>query len=199
MGIPVFFCERTGRRFYHRVFHCGECGHHMKVPCDQADYDAFGDGPRAERSCAECGATITQNGCGSVEEFQRADTGALLTELPPGAVYEVLGYYDDRKPYNWRQSPREDGKRFIVTRRNEQDGRVLACVCPDGHHWTIDARASNCTMPDDDGHWCWVRHGRPEDGTLHVDKEGVTCAEGAGSIQTSQWHGFLHNGQLVQC
>ena len=51
-------------------------------------------------------------------------------------------------------------------------------------------------MPGDDVHRCWVRHGRPEDGTLHVDKNGQTCAAGAGSIQTHNWHGFLHNGVL---
>lgn len=57
-------------------------------------------------------------------------------------------------------------------------------ACPDGHHWYIDNRASNCTKKDDDVHRCWVRHGRPEDGTLHVDKSGNTCAAGAGSIDT---------------
>src|SRR5262245_7846725 len=32
-------------------------------------------------------------------------------------------------------------------------------------------RSSNCRMKDDDTHHCWVRHGRPEDGTL-LDKNG---------------------------
>lgn len=63
----------------------------------------------------------------------------------------------------------------------------------------IDGRASNCTMPDDNVHKCWVRHGRPEDGTLHVDKNGNTCAAGAGSIATPNFHGFLHNGDLSAC
>ena len=54
-------------------------------------------------------------------------------------------------------------------------------------------------MKTDNVHKCWVRHGRPEDGTLHVDKNGKTCAAGAGSILTSKWHGFLHNGHLVPC
>jgi hypothetical protein len=51
-------------------------------------------------------------------------------------------------------------------------------------------------MKDDNIHRCWVRHGRPEDGTLHVDKAGNTCRAGAGSIDTGKWHGFLHNGEL---
>jgi len=63
----------------------------------------------------------------------------------------------------------------------------------------IDSRASNCTMPDDNAHRCWVRHGRPEDGTLHVDKNGLTCAAGGGSILAGNYHGFLHHGHLVEC
>lgn len=82
----------------------------------------------------------------------------------------------------------------------------------------IDAEASNCTRPQretrSDGrtyrtertHYCWVRHGDPRDPLgvktgqpLHVDKNGNTCAAGAGSILQKTWHGFLHNGYLVQC
>jgi hypothetical protein len=77
------------------------------------------------------------------------------------------------------------------------DHRSLIVKCPDGHEWMIDSRASNCAMPNDNTHHCWVRHGRPEDGTLHVDKSGNTCAAGAGSIETPKWHGFLHNGHLT--
>jgi hypothetical protein len=77
------------------------------------------------------------------------------------------------------------------------DGRSLCAKCPGGQTWFIDSRASNCTLPHDKAHRCWVRHGRPEDGTLHVDKDGLTCAAGAGSIQTGNWHGFLHHGKFV--
>jgi hypothetical protein len=54
-------------------------------------------------------------------------------------------------------------------------------------------------MKDDMAHFCWVRHGRPEDGNLHVDKNGQTCSAGGGSIDTGKWHGFLHNGELNPC
>lgn len=77
------------------------------------------------------------------------------------------------------------------------DGRYLICKCPGGS-WDIDGRASNCTRKNEP-HFCWVRHGKPEDGTLHVDKNGNTCAAGAGSIWINipnGWHGFLHNGHL---
>jgi hypothetical protein len=79
------------------------------------------------------------------------------------------------------------------------DSRYLCVKCPNGCEWAIDGRASNCTRKDDNTHFCWVRHGKPEDGTLHVDKNGDTCDAGAGSIICGDWHGFLHNGHLVLC
>jgi hypothetical protein len=72
------------------------------------------------------------------------------------------------------------------------DGKFLIAVCPGGHHWHIDGKASNCTKPSDEVHKCWIRHGEPPN--LTVDKNGDTCAAGAGSIQTPNWHGFLRNG-----
>jgi len=61
----------------------------------------------------------------------------------------------------------------------------------------MDDRASNCGSRDDDEHRCWVRHGEPPD--LTVDKQGLTCTAGAGSIVTDTWHGFLRGGYLVDC
>jgi len=80
-------------------------------------------------------------------------------------------------------------------------GPHLVVLCPSpgsgGYHpWYVDSRAGNCTLKSDTEHRCWVRHGSPEDGTIHVDKKGRTCAAGAGSIQTGKWHGFLHHGEL---
>lgn len=75
------------------------------------------------------------------------------------------------------------------------DGKCLVAVTPDLWEWMIDGPCSNCTMPTDRGpfataHRCWVRHGAPPD--LIVDKNGRTCAAGAGSIQTNHaYHGFL--------
>ena len=56
----------------------------------------------------------------------------------------------------------------------------------DTHHYE-DARP----------HKCWVRHGDPRTGIVTVDKNGVTCGAGAGSIATRGWHGFLREGMLV--
>jgi hypothetical protein len=74
------------------------------------------------------------------------------------------------------------------------DGLNIVCVTPGGH-WHIDMRASNCTMKNDTVHRCWVRHGTVGE-KLHVDKNGLTCAAGAGSIQIGSFHGFLHNGEI---
>lgn len=76
------------------------------------------------------------------------------------------------------------------------DGKHLFCVLPNGHHWDIDSRASNCTMKEDRKHRCWVRRGDPPN--VDVGKGGFTCSAGAGSIAVPGYHGFLRNGVLVE-
>lgn len=76
------------------------------------------------------------------------------------------------------------------------DGRALYVMTPGGE-WLIDGKANNCTMPDDSVHKCWVRHGEAPD--ITVDKNGHTCAAGAGSIAIGNYHGFLQNGYLTCC
>lgn len=74
------------------------------------------------------------------------------------------------------------------------DGRTLEVKTPGGD-WIIDSMATNCTMKNDRIHRCWVRHGIPP--MITVDKNGNTCAAGAGSIQIRDYHGFLTNGFLT--
>lgn len=69
------------------------------------------------------------------------------------------------------------------------------CVETPGGTWNIDSRASNCTQPTDRVHRCWVRHGVPP--VITVDKSGLTCGAGGGSILCGGWHGFLRAGELV--
>lgn len=76
------------------------------------------------------------------------------------------------------------------------DGRCLVVICPGGDEWMIDGRANNCTRPDEK-HQCWVREGEPPNITITKGKPGESCAAGAGSIQTSNYHGFLRNGQFT--
>jgi len=198
----VFFCEETPhievflRRF---VFSNGEggCSHDAtsKAPIGRFDWPVGtyldGDMPDVDRGhalwpklCDACGYAFKPKD--EWQAFQcrvmrRADTGEELPvtrhlhTLPVGAVFE-----------SW------------WSKRVGADGRSLSVITPGGQ-WDIDSRASNCTKPNDDEHRCWVRHGRPEDGTLHVDKVGLTCEAGAGSIIAGDFHGFLHHGELKPC
>jgi len=148
--------------------------------------------PRWPTKCASCGQPF-----GDRDEYQlftrqiyiRESDGfrCTLSEAPAGACWNAWWVADRRK-----DGPTGCG--YMVG----PDHRSLVVKCPDGHEWMIDSRASNCTLPNDNTHQCWVRHGRPEDGDLHVDKNGNTCAAGAGSIQTQKWHGFLHSGHLSE-
>lgn len=83
--------------------------------------------------------------------------------------------------------------------RHQVGTAPLVIKLPDLSYWMPDSRASNCTMresdPDYTRHYCWVLHGTPP--RLTADKNGPTCAAGAGSIATGQWHGFLRDGVLA--
>lgn len=149
--------------------------------------------PRWPARCAACGRPF-----GPGDPYQlfgrqihvHLGTGlrCALDDAPPGACWNAwwIGHRTKDEP----EHPVGCGHNI------GPDGRSLIVRCPDGHDWLIDSRAANCTRKDDNAHFCWVRHGRPEDGTLHVDKNGNTCSAGAGSIQTQAWHGFLHHGEL---
>lgn len=125
----------------------------------------------------------------------------------------------------WEANEHREGRRLVYAGR-DADGQIvqrscegpclnwddcddprghLMVVMPHGWFWSPFGRASNCTMPDDRRHRCWVLH-EPSPGLFHVDKAGVTCGAGAGSIvvpasekRPGGWHGFLHNGELVPC
>jgi hypothetical protein len=79
---------------------------------------------------------------------------------------------------------------------DNQKGPHLMAILPNGNHWCIDSRASNCTLPLDRTHRCWCRHG--ELPNITVNKVGETCSAGAGSIQSGTYHGFLINGEFTE-
>lgn len=119
---------------------------------------------------------------------RRVDTGEIFESfavVPPGAMWDAPWMHDHGKAKGG----------FLLGGPNA-DGRWLVVRLPNGRDWCIDSRANNCTMPNDDGHRCWIRHGTPP--VLTVDKNGRTCEAGAGSIQAGDYHGFLRNGQLVK-
>jgi len=138
------------------------------------------DDPRWPKAC-ECGAhTFTDEDEWqewSEACYQRGDTGDFvgLLRAPPGAMWDAWWLKDFGAPTS--------------------DGRHIEVVCPNGRTWSIDSRASNCTMKDDRVHHCWIRHGEPPN--LTVDKNGLTCQAGAGSIQAGDYHGFLRDGVLT--
>lgn len=109
--------------------------------------------------------------------------GAMLypSWLQPDHGYTQSVDNGDTRPRRWQPGP---------------DGKVLMVVTPRGE-WIVDSRASNCTLPEDNKHRCWVRHGEIPD--VNVDKNGLTCGAGGGSIMIGDYHGFLRNGWLEEC
>lgn len=126
----------------------------------------------------DSGKDVT-DGPSTYSVFRRVDTGEekRLSEFGPGAMWDAHWMHD-------------------VPDWCGPDGKCIVVRLPDGTDWHIDGRASNCTMPKDNKHRCWVRHGDPPN--LTVDKNGVTCKAGAGSIQTKHYHGFLRDGVLTK-
>lgn len=97
---------------------------------------------------------------------------------------------------DWYHHKSSEGKMSCLFWDNCTEYHVMAKL-PNGEDWDIMSRASNCGLPNDRLHRCWVTHGKAEDGTIHVDKEGLTCAAGAGSIAVPGYHGFLHHGNFT--
>lgn len=153
--------------------------------------------PRWPETCEKCG-----------EPFQIDDEWQLNThQLHRGA--------SDGKLYTLRNCPVGSmwNAAWLADRAGGAytgpDGISLHVRTPGGD-WNVDGEASNCTRKQDQAvpgqpgvrrfgrsHYCWVRHGDPRTGEIHVDKNGNTCAAGAGSIICGNYHGFLHNGHLT--
>lgn len=149
------------------------------------------DDPRWPSRC-RCGYEFTEDDYWQDWQeliYQRTDTSERVTlrshsvedvdalpAAPPGACWDAWWM-----PSDWRGP----------------DGIALMVRCPNGHDWHVDGEASNCTRPGDKTHACWVRHGDPRQGNVTVDKNGETCAAGAGSIIAGDYHGFLEAGVLT--
>lgn len=107
--------------------------------------------------CEACGVAFTDDNPRQLfgrTIYRRPDNGEemLLKDAPPGAAWNAWWIAD-------RLEHRHRGCGYMVG----PDGRSLVVRLPDGSDWMIDSRARNCTMPDDMDHFCWVRHGRPEE------------------------------------
>lgn len=155
--------------------------------------------PRWPRQCG-CGYAFRDDDVWQANPtmlYRRSDGGDLVTldNAPVGAMWFAPWYSESPE---WRGP----------------DGQTLVVRVPPNHDWIIDSRASNCDSPcatckrpynkhphdggcryvDARPHKCWVRHGTPPN--VHVDKAGLTCGAGGGSIAVPGYHGFLHNGEL---
>lgn len=139
------------------------------------------DDPRWPTRCEKCDYAFSDEDHWqewAAVQYRRADTGEVTTlrRAEPGAMWDATWM-----PDNWRGA----------------DGIALMVRCPNGHDWSVDGEASNCTRKGDRSHRCWVRHGDPRECKVTVDKNGETCAAGAGSIQARDYHGFLQSGVLT--
>jgi hypothetical protein len=168
---------------------CANGWHQAMVPLGVFSEDAAGRQPDDHDTgwpveCDKgCGYQFTDDDHRQVfasRMYRRLDTGEQwpIRELPPGAMYDADWMGD------WAKGP---------------DGICLVVILPskNRHPWTVDSEASNCTRKGDRNHKCWIRHGDPRTGNVHVDKNGDTCQAGAGSIAADGWHGFLHHGELT--
>lgn len=134
--------------------------------------------------CAHCGRPVPPEATRQIFRTRLYDTKSGKPE--PGDMFWSALHHDP------------EHKRHYCPWDNCNDPRGhLIVVLPDGYQWDTDSRASNCTMKEDKLHRCWVRHGEPPQ--IHVDKNGLTCQAGAGSIASPGYHGFLHNGELTSC
>jgi len=163
--------------------------------------DSYQDDPRWPAKC-DCGYAFDPmdeaDQVFTETIYRRTDTGEEMTQrdAPAGAIWNAW----------WMPSAKRPGG----------DGMYLCCRMPGNHDWAIDGRATNCDSPckvcgvpyhahenkghnyeDARPHQCWIRHGPPSN--LTVDKNGVTCGAGAGSIVVPGWHGFLTAGILKPC
>jgi len=142
-----------------------------------SDFDRLNE---IENICFRCGCKpisddeIKHRSC--IEPIYDTESG----KLEPGSLF-----YNDWLPLNFHF--------------DNQIKPHLSCILPNGQEWNIDSRASNCTMPDERSHRCWIVDGNPEENNITVSKNGHTCDAGGGSIQAGNYHGFLRNGKFTGC
>lgn len=188
MNLPCRLVERVGH-FLEQGASWGECSHAQgphysrevvgETPLSGYD-DLHIDYAWAPAPCTKCGAVYD----GSELRRSAGMPWKCNTEdgkLHPGDMYWAPHFTEDNDcwPAGWTNCP----------------GQHLHVKLPNGDDWDIDSRASNCTLPNDTTHRCWVREGEPPKVT--AGKAGPTCDAGAGSIQSGGYHGFLRDGEFT--
>jgi hypothetical protein len=162
-----------GQAFWHLD---GDSGYRSLTAGPETPHDAPGWPAFCDKGC---GYEFTEDDHWQdiQDQLYRTPSGQEMTlrEAPPGASWDAWWM-----PDNWRGP----------------DGIALMVKCPNGSDWHVDGQASNCTRKGEK-HACWVRHGDPRQANVTVDKNGDTCAAGAGSILAGDYHGFLQGGILT--
>lgn len=182
--LPPPSCPGNRMQYHDTEVSIGEIAY-SEAEAERASRDDFPrDDPRWPRACDVCGAPYRD------EDHWQYNVKRLYSGAPDGKLYTIR--------FGPRMAPPGSMYDADWYPTKGPDGIALAVVVPGQDHvWLVDSRASNCTLPDDNEHRCWVRHGDPRTGNVHVDKNRRTCAAGAGSIQMGSYHGFLHNGSLT--
>lgn len=195
------FIQAIGSIAYLRIYwedavKCPGMGYHnamreiarSAIPHDQEVGGSAKDYPDAAQwptQCSDCGQLAPESA-----HSKRQVHHKTFYNTPDGKKHPGDIYFEDLFGDECRAGECHSGW-------SNCDGRHLNAVLPNGQHWDMDSRATNCTLPNDTVHRCWVRHGDPVTGLIHVDKQGLTCSAGAGSIAAPGWHGFLHQGEFV--
>lgn len=144
-------------------------------------------------ACERCGEPIPweaiepcdcKPGCPGRRSVSLSAGTMTVFDTPDGTLGPGAMYYREHRDDSW-----------CTGRWTNCDGRHLHVVLPNRIDWDVDSRASNCTMPNDTTHRCWIREGDPPNVT--AGKNGHTCTAGAGSIQAGDYHGFLQGGALT--
>lgn len=138
----------------------------------------------------------SSNGKITNRKWKRVDTGEVKEhshDFGPGAMWYADWLVNEPGTKFVRKDDNGNDVEIPQPWGNGPDGKVLMVLTPGGS-WIIDSRASNCTMPTDNEHRCWIRTGIPP--LISVHKNGLTCGAGAGSIQCGNYHGFLRSGFL---
>jgi hypothetical protein len=151
----------------------------------EADYPR----DRWPTKCDTCGQAVP---FGSPRWFYKSDGVVLEQQLLRKPLFNTNSGDPEPGDLFWQDYLHHEGRCIFWDNCNHQH---LFGVLPNDHWWDIDSRASNCTLKDDRNHRCWIRHGQPP--RVHVDKNGLSCQAGSGSISVPGWHGFLHNGVWV--
>lgn len=161
----------------------------------------------------------------TVYDIARVDTGEVIAAaqswfhgMPAGAMWwsDIRQDTPPTGPEDWpattitaeerdRRRAAGESLKGVTHVRTDNEPRQPSHIFANGPHlivmtpgseWNIDSRASNCGLPYDYAHRCWIRHGEPP--LVTVDKAGgATCTAGAGSIQAGSYHGFLTGGELT--